>query len=337
MTTGILPRVKATTGIGASETAFQGMAVHRTAEDSFPQADLSNGIIHARFYLPDTSKGYYRGSRFDWSGVMPVLEYKGHSYSGLWFEHYAPTIHDAIMGPVESFDPIGYERAGPTGGFVAIGIGVLARSGEAAYSPFHYYNVLNPGEWKVKKSSDKLAFTQTLQDTVCSYVYEKTLQLTKGKPRLVIRHRLKNTGQQTIETNVYDHNLLLLDHQPVGPGLVFSFPFNLTGTEERRIGTVADIRDRQISFLQKPVKHEDVYAVLGGYGKGAGDYDIKMENRHTGAGVRITSDRPLSKLVFWGSSTIACPEPYIHVKVAPGDVFTWDITYEFYEFSTDHP
>src|ERR1700748_1918108 len=76
-----------------------------TSIDSFPQAEISNGIIRARFYLPDTAKGYYRGSRFDWSGVMPALEFKGHSYSGQWFEHYEPTLHDAIMGPVESFDP----------------------------------------------------------------------------------------------------------------------------------------------------------------------------------------------------------------------------------------
>lgn len=311
------------------------------AGDSFPQAELSNGIIHARFYLPDTAKGYYRGSRFDWSGVMPSLEYKGHSFSGQWFDHYTPTLHDAIMGPVESFDPIGYGRAASGGSFVAIGIGALAKGGltgsaEPAYSPFHYYSLVNAGAWEVRRGSDRLEFRQTLRDTACSYVYDKHIRLIKGEARLVIRHRLKNTGRQTIETNVYDHNLMPLDGQPVGPGLVFSFPFGLTATGKRRMGTIADIRDRQIVFLEKPVKGEDVYAVLGGYGEGAGDYDIKMENHHTGAGVRIRCDRPLSKLVFWSSSTVACPEPYIHIKVDPGSVFTWTISYTFYEFPKDN-
>src|SRR6185295_14647599 len=68
----------------------------------FPQAEISNGILHARLYLPDAEKGYYRSTRFDWSGVMPSLEYRGHSYCGQWFPQYAPTINDAIMGPVES-------------------------------------------------------------------------------------------------------------------------------------------------------------------------------------------------------------------------------------------
>src|SRR5882757_8981562 len=57
----------------------------------FPQAEISNDILHARLYLPDAEKGYYRGTRFDWSGVMPSLEYQGHSYSGQWFPEYAPT------------------------------------------------------------------------------------------------------------------------------------------------------------------------------------------------------------------------------------------------------
>src|ERR1700709_1395879 len=81
-----------------------------------PSADINNGVIHARLYLPDTAVGYYRATRFDWSGVMPVLEYKGHQFITQWFPKYAPTIHDAILGPVESFSPLDY-----AGDFVQIG------------------------------------------------------------------------------------------------------------------------------------------------------------------------------------------------------------------------
>ncbi len=37
----------------------------------FPSAKISNGLIAAELYLPDASRGYYQGTRFDWSGVMP--------------------------------------------------------------------------------------------------------------------------------------------------------------------------------------------------------------------------------------------------------------------------
>jgi len=36
----------------------------------FPKAVLSNGPVQAVVYLPDPQKGYYRSTRFDWSGVV---------------------------------------------------------------------------------------------------------------------------------------------------------------------------------------------------------------------------------------------------------------------------
>ena len=65
-----------------------------------PQAAISNGVIQAKLFLPDPEQGYYRGTRFDWSGVISSLQYKGHEYFGQWFENYDPKIHDAITGPV---------------------------------------------------------------------------------------------------------------------------------------------------------------------------------------------------------------------------------------------
>ena len=59
-------------------------------------------------------------------------------------------------------------------------------------------------------------------------------------------------------------------------------------------------------------------------------FDIRIDNLNTGAGVRIKGDQPLSKLVFWGSSTTLCPETYINIKIEPGEDFNWSYFYEFY-------
>jgi len=296
----------------------------------FPQAEISNDILHARLYLPDAEKGYYRGTRFDWSGVMPSLEYQGHSYSGQWFPEYAPTINDAIMGPVESFTPLGYKDAAPGGHFVQIGVGVLARPDGSPYSPFKYYSVLNPGVWKIKRSRAPIEFRHQLNDTGYSYDYTKSITMTKGRPELVLAHRLKNTGKKTIETDVYDHNFFLIDSMLTGPGLVLKFPFTLTGEETRGLNDLAVIEGDSIRILREFTGKESVYAVLHGYGDQAGDYDIKLKNHITGAGLRIRADRPLSRLVYWGNGRILCPEPYIHVNVQPGETFTWTLRYEFY-------
>lgn len=72
-------------------------------QTTYPKASISNGMVNAVVYLPDAKSGYYRGSRFDWSGVVGCLAYRGHTFFGVWFPRYDPLLHDAITGPVEEF------------------------------------------------------------------------------------------------------------------------------------------------------------------------------------------------------------------------------------------
>jgi hypothetical protein len=97
----------------------------------FPEARISSKTVTAKFYLPDAERGYYRGTRFDWSGQIYSLRTLGHEYFGQWFERYDPKLHDAIMGPVEEFRSadggLGYAEAEPGGKFVRIGVGAVLR------------------------------------------------------------------------------------------------------------------------------------------------------------------------------------------------------------------
>ena len=294
-----------------------------------PKAAISNGIIHAQFYLPDPVNGYYRSTRFDWSGVMPSLEYAGHSYFGQWFPRYDPTLHDAIMGPVESFQPLGYAQAAPGGSFVEIGVGILTRPDSSAYSSFRYYPIRNAGSWQVKTAKTNVEFRHTLDDANYSYVYTKTVSLTRGQPELTITHNLHNTGGKPIETNVFDHNFFVTDSQSLAPGIMLKFPFALTADTITGEG-LSLISGDSITIARPFTQRESVYAVLHGYGNTAADYDIRLENHITGAAVRIRCDRPFSRLVYWGSVHTLCPEPYIHISVPPGGTFTWTLRYEFY-------
>ena len=38
------------------------------AAADYPEAQISNGVLQVKLLLPDAQKGYYRGTRFDWSG-----------------------------------------------------------------------------------------------------------------------------------------------------------------------------------------------------------------------------------------------------------------------------
>jgi hypothetical protein len=234
------------------------------------------------------------------------------------------------MGPVEDFTPLDYPETKPGESFMKIGVGMLTKPDDKPYTFSRLYQISNSGKRKVKKQSDQVKFTHELNDKNYSYIYEKTVRLIKGKPQMVLIHTLKNTGNRTIETSVYDHNFFVIDKQPVGPGIEISFPFKLAG-EGRGFGDLAKTDGNKIIFLKNLKSNESVYtAGLTGFSASSQDYDIRIENRVTGAGVRITCDKPFLKLVFWSCSTTACPEPYISIKAEPGEEFSWTIKYEFY-------
>jgi hypothetical protein len=306
-----------------------------SAAADFPEAAISNGQIRARLYLPDAHAGYYRATRFDWSGQMPSLEYKGHTYFGNWNPApYSPTLHDAIMGPVEEFltagAGLGYADAKPGGTFLKIGVGVIKKPEEPNFQQFKTYEIADPGKWTVKKKSDSVEFTQIVDDPSSGYAYRytKVVQLVKGRPAMVLAHSLKNTGRKTIESDVYEHNFYMLDAQPTGPDVVIKFPFEVHATQD--LHGFAETRGKEFVYLKELTGRDSAQSNLTGYGADPKDYDISEENTKTGAGVRQTCDRPLVRINYWSIRTTACPEAYIHMKIAPGETFTWKISYEFY-------
>jgi hypothetical protein len=302
----------------------------------FPQAQISDGLIQATLYLPDAENGYYQGTRFDWSGVIGSLAYKEHTYFGPWLEKHDPTIHDAITGPVEAFVPIGYQEAKPGEDFVIIGVGALRKGNEPKYHFTVPYEITNPGKWSVSKEKDQVSFVHELTEVVgYSYRYQKNVRLVKGKPQLILEHRLKNTGSRTIETKTYNHNFFVIDKEPTGPGIVTTFPFQIEAKGGLGKEGLAEVRGDQIVYLRQLQKGENAFNNnVQGFGTSAKDYDFRIENHTSGAGVRITGDQPLSKIVFWSCYTTSCPEPYIDIQVKPGEEISWNISYEFYTFST---
>jgi hypothetical protein len=314
---------------------------------NYPAAELSNGLLHAKIYLPEVEKGYYRGTRFDWSGVIASLEYKGHSYYGPFFQKFDPLVADVIIGdtivagansaasgPVEEFigtdgTALGYADAKPGQAFCKIGVGALQKPAESSYSSYQHYTLLSPGTRTIKRGTDWIEFVHKVDcGNGYGYTYRKRIRFIKNQPTMIIEHSLRNTGRKTIDTEVYDHNFLSIDQQASGPDFAITFPFDLKATAD--MDGMAEVRGKQISFL-KVLAHEDtLYTPLEGFGDSAKDYKITVANRKTGAGVVISGDRPLSQLGFWAVRTVLAPEPYIRMKIAVGAEFSWKYTYDFY-------
>jgi hypothetical protein len=62
-----------------------------------------------------------------------------------------------------------------------------------------------------------------------------------------------------------------------------------------------------------------------------GGYEFRIENKTTGGGIKVSCETPLLRMAFWANPATFCPEPFILVKAAPGEEFSWTIKYEFYQ------
>jgi hypothetical protein len=339
-----------------------------------PSAQISNGTVKATIYLPDAKNGFYRSTRFDWSGIVASLEYNGHKFYGPWFYKVDHSVYDfnyddkgvvsadftAMIGPGEEFNTdgtaLGFADAQPGGTFVKIGVGVLRKpqsgeppepprpapapgrggAGKAPPNPDRYdhsrtYQIVDPGKWTVKKNKDSVEFTHDLTDAVdgYAYVYRKVVRLTPGKPQLVIEHSLKNTGQKTINTTVYNHNFFTLDGEGPSEGLTITVPYQIQSQRPPTQGLL-EARGNQLVYVKTLVDKDRGTGTLGGFGDAAKDYDIRVENKKLGAGYHVVGDRPVSNVALWSIRTVMAVEPYNSMSIEPGKEFTWTLTYDYF-------
>lgn len=299
----------------------------------YPSAQIANGLITVKLYLPDPQNGSYRATRFDWSGIIRSLTYEGHEYFGQWYEKHDPLIHDAITGPVNIFDgAAGYAEAKPGETFVRIGVGRVEKPEEPAYRETNTYKVVDTGRWKVERRKDSIRFVQELPDTDgragYGYVYTKEIALVLGKPEMTLSQRLLNTGTRPLDTNVFNHGFFQIDQEPAGPGLVWTFPFEPRAKSD--FAGFAAIRGDQVIYLKELQPGERVLTQLEGYRSAAEDHRYSLENLKTGAGVRVTGDRPIARLTFWSRRGAYAPEASIHLHIPPGQSESWSTTYDFY-------
>jgi hypothetical protein len=314
----------------------------------YPSAEISSGDLRVKLYLPDARTGFYRASRFDWSGMITSLMYRGHEYYGPWFQRVDPSVRDfiydgvdivaspstAAVGPAEEFitgenQPLGYNDAKAGGSFVKIGVGALRKPDDSEYDQFRLYELADGGTWTVQRTAQSIEFTQTLTDpeTGYGYVYRKTISVSKNE--MTIRHRLRNTGSKPIDTNVYNHNFLRIDGIAPGPDYTITVPFAIQ-SQRPPDPSRAEIRGNQIVYRKLLVDQDSVWTSIEGFGRDAKDYDVRIENNRSHAGLRITGDRPLESESLWSIRAVLAVEPFVKIHAAPGEEFSWSMKYTYF-------
>jgi len=301
------------------------------AAGPYPQVVLSNPVLKLTVYLPDPEKGYYRGARFDWSGQIAQAEYRGHTYFKEWRTPHDPTNFEHGIGTAEEFGTptaLGHAEAKPGETFVKIGVGVLEKPEEERYRFSYPYKFVKTGAWRVRSGPDWVQFRQELAgDRGYAYNYTKRIELSKTAPEFTISRTLRNTGTRPFETTHYGHNFVLIDDTPVGAAYRLRLPWAATPKEGARLQGIFKIRGKELAFTGPVAPDKAVYADLNGFGPAESDHQFEIENTRTGAKMTARGDLPLSQFAFYAADTAACPEPFVLLKLQPGEVKSWKTTY----------
>lgn len=319
--------------------------VGSSGQGQAPQAHIQNRQLRATVYLPDAKNGFYRGTRFDWSGVICDLEFAGHHLYRPWFTATDTEVRDfvykddgivvgpnsAMTGPVEEFQtPIGYDTAKAGDTFLKVGVGLLRKADDTPYQFGKHFEIVDGGKWTVKSTSSSVTFEQVLgdKDSDYGYVYTKTLRLVGDSSRLTIEHRLKNTGKLAIVSKLYDHNFLTVDGMGVGSAYSMSVPYKIVPTRapDAKFATIEGSTASYIADLQG---QDRVTFGLQGFSAEAKDYHFVIVNKAAKLRVTIVGDRPLTNASVWSIRSVMAVEPFIDVKADPGKEMTWSYTYSY--------
>ena len=324
-----------------------------------PTGHISNELMNVSFYLPDDANGFYRGTRFDWSGIIYSLLYKGEEYYGRWYTSIDPGIYNNVQrvrpdgsgevvtgiassgqGPAEEFlaknIALGFDDVKPGGLFLKIGVGVLRRPDDKPYDRYRAYEIVDGGKWTTNIGRNKVVFTQKIsnQESGYGYVYTKTLKLISGKPKMRIEHILFNTGTKPLVTSVYDHNFFVTHNHYTGPDYIITTPYPI----KSRLLVSPDltrIEGNRLMFIKPLATEEMVAMMIEGFGPTAEDYSFRVENTKTGTGYSVQGDRPLDSILLWAIFTNISMESFINLSADPGKEERW--VYEYTYFTGKKP
>lgn len=287
---------------------------------------LKNSQIEMLIDLPDD---HYQGARFDWSGKIKRLTYRGVEISGKELANQA-TNQQSGQGFYNEFGiqtPIGYADVQEGEYFHKIGIGLLKKEG-IDYDFQKDYEI-KPAQFKLDQSNNSLRIKcQSQAFNGYSYLLKKEVSL--HEQAFNIAYHLTNTGDRSLITEEYNHNFLCFNQELISQDYVLKFPFKLqahafgeTVNPERlvRIGT------SEVNFIGTPQK-PFFFSNLSGGNKVVAQW--ALENRKIGLGIEETGSFQTDQVNLWGWTHVISPELFFPINLPPKQTLEWNRTYRLY-------
>lgn len=272
----------------------------------------------------------YNFSRFDWTGKIVDVKYKGINVSGIErTDKDEDKIGKGFYNEFGIDKPVGYDEINEGLWFHKVGIGALKKDGEP-YSFSKEYEI-KPAGFTVKPELNKISII-CKSELINGYSYELTKEIEVFESSFRINYGLYNTGDKTISTNEYNHNFVAINKDLIGSNYILKFPFKIT-TEFGEIvnpENKVEVGSNEITFNNTP-KEQFFYSNLSG-GENV-EASWELINTKSKIGISETGSFKTNKVNLWGWEHVISPELFFDVSVQPGQLIEWSRTYTIFEIN----
>ncbi len=284
---------------------------------------LKNNTLEIRIDEPFER---YQGSRFDWTGKISEVIYRGifltrsERPDGQNEDQFGKGFYNEF-GIATA---LGFEEADIGGWFHKIGVGLLKKDGDPYL--FHKPYTIDPAHFDFLPGPDRVTVLCTSQNVNgYAYVLRKDIELQESG--FAIHYNLVNTGEKEIRTSEYVHNFIGINRDDIGPDYELEFPFPLRpDLFEEAVNTEgkAVIGQNQVSFKASP-KDQFFFSPLNG------NTTVKAywKLTHLKAGIALSEggNFQTQKVNLWGWAHVISPELFHTLSLKPGQSTTWSRTY----------
>jgi len=288
---------------------------------------LENKRLRVEIIDPNQQSRYH-GPRFEWSGMVWQITLDGrHTFCR------TSDVRDVIDSGVglaeEAAEPLGFDEIGEGGDFVKLGIGVLRKHNNEPYGFWKPYPIVDAPKFEVASTPPSLTHTQVLRGPRgWGYRYSKTVALAGDKPALTITHEIENIGTKPISTTQYNHNFMIFDNNPVGPGYSACFGFKPAIDGDFDLRGIVEFADSCVGY-RRAFDGKPLFVAIKGFADSIEHNRIIVQHHQSDTGVGIAGDFPLAKLHFFTTPEMICPEPFVDLDVEPGEKQQWTRIYTF--------
>jgi len=273
--------------------------------------DIGDSTVALRLLDPGAD-GERLGSRYSHSGYIHQVWRGGRPLLGTPFEPF-DVFHGAGF-PDEFEQPIGYEAATVGEGFVKIGVGVVEKNADHAYTNHDRHRVLQPAVHSVSADRRIATFRQSLDFGSFGYRYRKSVEV-RADSSIRIAHRLTNSGSAGWESFWYSHIFL--------PRPVVGEPYRI----ELPSGYRPDQANAAIGAAGRYALPPAAEACFWW----AAPPGARDAHRIEGTAMRFAceGDYPVLGFMVYQNPRVVSPEPRLSITLEPGESIAWASDYRF--------